>query len=175
MVYRILLLIGLFISNIYASENFNELKTFKAEFTQLVTNESKKTIEYNGEVFIKNNGKVLWKYKTPIIKNVYVIENIAIVDEPELEQAIYTSLEKSIDILKLLKDAKKIDDNLYKASLNDVDYFITLKENKVSSLSYKDQLANSISINFSKIEQNSEISDELFIFLAPDYYDIIKK
>ena len=45
-------------------------------------------ITYQGEVFIKNSGQILWKYKTPVVKNVYIDNNMAIVDEPELEQAI---------------------------------------------------------------------------------------
>ncbi len=175
MVYKILIVTSLFISNVFASIDFDKLKSFEAEFIQTVTNESQKTIEYKGEVFIKSSGKVLWRYKTPIEKNVYILGNIAIIDEPELEQAIYTSLEKSIDIIKLLKDSKKIGDDLYKAKLYEVDYFITLKDDKISSLSYKDELANSISIDFSKIKQNSEISDSIFTFFPPDYYDIIKK
>lgn len=49
----------------------------------------------------------MWKYKTPVVKNVYIENNMAIVDEPELEQAIFTTLENEINILKLLKEAKK--------------------------------------------------------------------
>lgn len=175
MVYRILLLTTVFVSSLFASINLSDLKSFKADFTQIVTNESNKTIEYKGEVFIKNSGKVLWQYKTPIIKNVYLVDDMAIVDEPELEQAIYTKLEQAINIIKLLKEAKKIDTNLYQSRLYEVDYFITLKDEKISSLAYKDQLANRILINFSNIEQNGEISDELFKFLPPKHYDIIEK
>ena len=175
MVYRILLITGLLVSSVFASMKLDELKSFKADFTQEVTNESNKTIEYKGEVFIKNTGKVLWKYKTPIIKNVYLVDNVAIVDEPELEQAIYTSLEKSIDIIKLLKEAEKIDTDLYKSTLYNVNYFITLKDGKIQSLAYQDQLANRIAINFSSIEQNKDISDEIFKFIPPQEYDIIKK
>jgi len=175
MVYRFILVTTIFVSSVFASINFEELKTFKSEFTQLVINESGKTISYKGEVFIKNNGKVLWKYKTPIVKNVYLIDDLVIVDEPELEQAIYTKLEKEINMLKLMKEANKIDKDLYKANLYNTNYFITIKDDKIKSLSYQDELSNKISINFSDPEQNVEIKDQIFIFLAPKHYDIIEK
>jgi outer membrane lipoprotein carrier protein len=175
MVYRILILVIVFVSSLSASINLDNLKSFKASFTQTIMNETNKTIVYKGDVFIKNSGKVLWKYKTPIIKNVYVINNVAIIDEPELEQAIYTTLENSIDMLKLLKEAKKINENIYQTNLYNRNYMITMKEDKIYSLSYVDELENKILIVFNEAEQNIEIEDDLFQFLPPDYYDIIKK
>ncbi|PLY05148.1 MAG: cell envelope biogenesis protein LolA [Arcobacter sp.] len=175
MVYKVLFILLLSISSMFGTIKFDELKSFRANFVQTVANESGKTIEYKGKVFIKNNRKVLWKYETPIIKNVYVLENIAIVDEPELEQAIYTTLENSIDMIKLLKNAKKIEENKYQTKLYNIDYIISIKNDKINSLSYTDELANKIVISFLDAEQNIEIEDDLFNFLAPDFYDIIKK
>ncbi len=175
MVYRNLLLVLLFASNIFGATKLEDLKSLKANFIQTIISQSNKTIEYKGELFIKNSGKVLWKYQTPIIKNVYVINNVVIVDEPELEQVIYTTLEKNIDMLKLLKEAKKIDKNKYLATLYEVEYLIQMNENKISSLSYKDELENKIVITFLKSEENIEIKDEIFQFLPPKYYDIIEK
>jgi len=175
MVYRIFLVIGLFISLAFASFDKENIRSFEADFLQTVTNESGKTIEYKGKVFIKNNGKVLWKYFEPVVKNVFLIDDLVIVDEPELEQAIYTKLEKSIDMIKLLKEAKKIEENLFESNLYDVEYLIKIKDDKISSLSYKDELANSIEIKFLNNKQNIEIKDSVFQFLPPDYYDIIEK
>ncbi len=175
MVYRVLFSFLVVALNLLASGNLSNLKSFKADFIQIIMNESKKAIEYKGKVFIKSSGKVLWKYEIPIIKNVYILEDSVIIDEPELEQAIYTTLEKEIDILKLLKNAKKVKENLYKTKLYEVDYFLTLDNNKIKSLSYQDELANKVSINFFNIEENREIEESIFNFLAPDYYDIIKK
>lgn len=175
MVYKNILIVLIFISNIFASTNLEDLKSLKASFIQTITSPSNKTIEYKGELFIKNNGKVLWKYKSPIIKNVYVINDVVIVDEPELEQVIYTTLEKNIDMLKLLKEARKVDENKYLATLYEVEYFIKMNENKILSLSYKDELENKILITFLKSEENIEIKDEIFQFLPPEHYDIIEK
>jgi outer membrane lipoprotein carrier protein len=175
MVYKNILIVLIFVSNIFASTNLEDLKSLKANFIQTITSKSNKTIKYKGELFIKNNGKVLWQYKSPIIKNVYVINDIVIVDEPELEQVIYTTLEKNINMLKLLKEAKQIDENKYLATLYEVEYLIQMNENKILSLSYKDELENKILITFLKSEENIEIRDEIFQFLPPEHYDIIEK
>lgn len=175
MVYKVLIVLLILISNINASISDENIKTFRANFFQTVTNESGKSIEYQGEVYIKNNGKILWKYVTPILKNVYLIDDMVIVDEPELEQVIYSRLEKSIDILKLIKDAKQIEENLYESILYNRKYTIKTKDGKISLLTYKDELENKVSINFDNIEQNIELDDSFFQFIAPADYDIIEK
>ncbi|AXH15264.1 cell envelope biogenesis protein LolA [Malaciobacter mytili LMG 24559] len=174
MFYRFIFILGLFFSFLNANI-FTDIKSFKAQFIQTITNSSSSNIEYKGEVFIKSNGKILWKYKTPVIKNVYINQNFAIVDEPELEQAIFTSLEREINIIKLLNNAKKIDENNYKAKVYNIEYNIFVKNNQISSISYSDELENKVLISFFDIQQNIVIDDMIFKFAAPDYYDIIRK
>lgn len=175
MVYKILSIFCMFFTFSYASINIKNLKTFQADFVQNIKSNTGKKIEYKGKVYIKNTGKILWRYKTPIEKNVYVLNNFAIVDEPELEQAIYTELENEINIIKILQTAKKVKKNIYKASIDKVDYFIEFKENKIEKIKYKDKLENDVFISFNNSVLNSNIKDSLFKFTAPKYYDIIRK
>jgi outer membrane lipoprotein carrier protein len=151
------------------------LDSFKASFTQVITSSSKNVIEYKGEVFIKKSGKILWKYETPVVKNVYINNDFAIVDEPELEQAIFTQLDSEINIIKLLNSSKKSAENSYTTNIDDVDYSIKTSNDKIQEITYKDKLENSVDIKFSNVVQNSDISDEIFKFEVPDSYDIIKK
>lgn len=175
MVYRFVIAMSLFILSASGSLIDGDIKTFKANFVQNIVNESGINVEYKGEVYIKNNGKVLWKYFYPIIKNVYLSENIAIIDEPELEQAIYTKLEKSIDIFKLINESKQIEKNLYESKLYGKKYLIKTENKKISQVSYSDEFENQIVIKFDKIEDNIDLDDNFFQFIAPDYYDIIEK
>lgn len=175
MVYKLFSVTLILSSFLFASFNKDELKSFEAKFLQKVTNESGKTIEYRGDVFIKNSGKVLWKYYKPITKNVYILEDLVIVDEPELEQAIYSKLEKSLNIINLLKNANKLDENLFEATLYEVKYLIKIQNEQITSLSYKDELSNKVTIDFSEINQNDDISDDIFRFMPPKNYDIIEK
>ncbi|MFK2821903.1 LolA-like outer membrane lipoprotein chaperone [Arcobacter sp. YIC-80] len=171
----LLLIACLIVSN--ASINIEKLDTYKSDFTQSIKSTTGKTIEYKGAVFIKKDGKILWKYKTPIIKNVYVLNNFVIIDEPELEQAIYTTLETEVNIIKLLEGAKKLEKNNYLANYQNVDYIIKTsnEENKIDTISYKDKLENSVTINFTDSKINVKIEDNIFKFTAPEYYDIIRK
>ena len=175
MFYKIFIgLIFLAISSI-ASTDIRNLDSFEAKFTQIITSNSKNVIEYKGEVFIKKSGKILWKYKTPVTKNVYIDGNFAVVDEPELEQAILTQLESEIDIIKLLNNSKKVSENLYTTNIDDVDYSIKTVNDKINQITYKDKLENSVDIKFSNVVQNGNISDDIFKYEVPDTYDIIKK
>ena len=158
-----------------ASNDIRNLDSFKASFTQVITSNSQNKIEYKGEVFIKKNGKILWKYKTPVVKNVYINGDFAIVDEPELEQAIYTQLESEINIIELLNNSKKVDSNNYATSIDDVDYLIKTSSEKIEEIKYKDKLENNVDIKFSNVIQNGEISDLIFKFEPPKDYDIVKK
>ncbi|BAK73271.1 MAG: LolA-like outer membrane lipoprotein chaperone [Arcobacter sp.] len=177
MFYKSLILLVLFCISCVASSDIRNLDSFKASFTQIITSSSNNIIEYKGEVFIKKSGKILWKYETPVVKNVYINNDFAIVDEPELEQAIFTQLESEINIIKLLNTSKKMDNDTYSTNIDDVEYLITLSKNdeKIKEIKYKDKLENNVEIKFSNVIQNGEISDEIFKFIVPEYYDIIRK
>ncbi|WP_320034226.1 LolA-like outer membrane lipoprotein chaperone [Halarcobacter sp.] len=175
MFYRMFLFCVLLLIPAWANIDFEKIKTFKADFVQTITNESGKEIIYKGKIFVKNSGKVLWKYIEPIKKDVYIIGQNVIIDEPELEQAIFTSLEKSIDILQLIKDAKKLRENLYEAQLYDNIYYIEVIDNSVKQIFFKDELSNKVLIEFHNNVENIDIDDSIFIFTAPDYYDVIEK
>lgn len=175
MFYKLIFSVMFCLSIQLSANVFSTIKSFQASFEQTITNSSKTTITYKGEIFIKDDSKILWRYKTPIVKNVYILDNFAIIDEPELEQAIYTSLDKEINLFKILQEAKQVDANHYQATLNDMRYTIKLIDNQITSISYKDELENSVSIHFSKITQNHAIDAEIFQFFPPVSYDIIRK
>ena len=86
MFYKLIFTLFIFSSFCFSSNDIQNLKSFQSKFTQTITSSSSDIITYQGEVFIKSSGQILWKYKTPIVKNVYIENNMAIVDEPELEQ-----------------------------------------------------------------------------------------
>ncbi len=175
MFYKVVLVLLISVLPSFADFDFTKLKSFKSRFVQTVTNSSNKKVQYRGNVFIKNTGKILWQYKSPIIKNVYIIDGVAIIDEPELEQAIYTKLEKDINIIKLLEKAKEIKSNLYETKIYNTSYLIGINKSKISFLSYEDELQNRVKIEFVDVYQNIKLDDSIFQFLLPKYYDIIER
>jgi len=175
MVYKALLLSFMFISSSFAVDNLKNIKTFQADFVQTINNQSNKTISYDGKVFIKNSDKVLWKYLKPIEKNVFLLNDVVVIDEPELEQVIYTRLKEEINILSILQDSKKVSENTYESFFYKRKYELLIEKNKIKQISYKDELDNKIVIKFNNIVQNQEIPNDFFRFIPPSYYDIIKK
>ena len=177
MFYKIIISSTLFCLSCFGANDIKNLDSFKANFSQIITSTSDNIIEYKGEVFIKKSGKILWKYKTPVEKNVYINDNFAIVDEPELEQAIFTQLESEINIIKLLNNSKKINENSYITNIEDIDYLIKTSkdDDKINYIKYKDKLENDVEIKFSNVVQNGEIADGIFKFTVPSNYDVIRK
>ena len=175
MFYKLIFMTLFIICSNLVAQDIEEIKTFEAKFTQIIVNVTNKKIEYKGKIYIKEPSKILWKYESPIIKNVYIIKDFAIIDEPELEQAIFTSLKKEINIVKLLENAKKIKENTYLTSMYDVDYKIVIENSRIKSIQYKDEIENSITILFSDIIQNHDLDETIFKFKAPKGYDIIRK
>ena len=89
----------------------------------------------------------------------------------------YEELESEINIIKLLNGSKKVNENSYTTNIDDVDYLIKTSkdDNKISYIKYKDKLENDVEIKFSNVVQNGEISDEIFKFVVPEHYDVIRK
>ncbi|OCL87102.1 Outer-membrane lipoprotein carrier protein precursor [Aliarcobacter thereius] len=176
MFYRTLIIMLFIINFSQASVNeLKNLKTLQANFIQTIDSSNGTKIEYRGYLYIKNSGKILWSYKEPILKNVFVDGKMVIIDEPELEQAIYTNLENQVDILKLLNDAKHIKDNLYKTTIENIEYDIILNNKKIDKISYKDELENNIEIRLENTIYDEDINDNIFIFILPSNYDLIRK
>lgn len=177
MFYKSIFWVFFLLSSSFAATSFSfeNLETFKANFIQTIKSTQNNSIEYKGDVFIKSSGNILWKYKTPIEKNVYVNKKYVIIDEPQLEQAIFTSLQDDINLIEILKKAKKISNNEYLAVIDGVDYKVQINNQSISNIEYKDKLENSININFTNTVNNSTIDNKIFKFSAPEYYDVIRK
>ena len=160
---KALIIIFILLCNLLATNL--SVQTYQANFIQLITNPSNKTIKYEGKIYIKQPTKMLWQYKTPIRKNVYMNKLRVIIDEPELEQAIFTQLTDEINLIDFLNNPDLVDDK----------YKLTFKEKLLTQIEYSDEMENNIIVKFTNIKLNEKISDQLFQFIAPLDYDIIKK
>lgn len=175
MFYKVIFVVMFVLSVFLEASPLNNIKSFDADFEQKIINPSKKEILYSGHLYLKDPYYILWQYKEPIKKSVYIVNDFAIIDEPELEQAILTKLKNEIDILNLIKNAKEISKNRYEADIYDVKYYLFTKDNRISKIEYKDALENNVIITFFNVKQNGHIDDDLFKFLPPENYDIIRK
>lgn len=169
-------IVFLLISNtVLFSNDFLNVKTFEASFTQTIINPSGNEVKYNGLLHIQEPDKIKWQYKDPIEKFVYVKKNSVTIIEPELEQAIITRIDQEINILNLLKNAKKISTNHYVSLFNNVEYSLTLENKKLKKIAYQDEIENNVIITFTNVQQNHKINKDIFLFTIPFEFDIIKK
>ncbi|MGB3751425.1 MAG: LolA-like outer membrane lipoprotein chaperone [Arcobacteraceae bacterium] len=173
--FKTIIVYVLLLSTFVFANDFRDLKTFEASFTQKITNPSGNEVAYNGLIFIKEPNKIKWQYNDPIKKFVYIKKYTVTIIEPELEQIIVTNLDKEINIINLLKNAQEISINEYKSNFNNIEYSLTLKNGQLQKISYQDEIENDVVISFFDVKQNEKIDDEVFKFIIPDYYDVIRK
>jgi len=131
---------------------FNFPKEFKAKFTQFIYSKNKK-LTYKGIVILKNN-EIYWQYNFPNLKKIWIKDKVYVY-EPDLMQ-VTVSKKPKLNLFKILKNAKKLDKNLYIAISNKKEiYFVYDKTLKKAW--YKDSLGNKVEIYFSKLEKNIKI------------------
>ncbi len=173
---KIFILIFTIYLNLIANSNVKNLESFKATFKQTITNKNGKKLHYTGEFYAKKNNLALWKYKTPIKKIIYYYKNSITIVEPDLEQAIITAVNKKDNLLKIIKDAKRVAEDRYIATCCDMHYNIfTDKNGGVRKIVYKDKLGNTNSIIFENREINKNIKNSLFRPKVPEDFDIITR
>ena len=154
---------------------FTNLETFQANFTQSIINNSGKEIRYSGMMYAKKPYHIYWKYSEPIEKNVYLNKKEVVIIEPELEQVIVSELDSEINILELLKDAKKLAHNQYISKLGNTEYSILLRNDKLSRITYVDEIDNKVIIYFENSLQNKVLNKDIFKYTIPEEFDIIQK
>jgi len=154
--------------------NINNINSFEADFTQKIVDDQNKTIIYNGHIQAKKPQYALWKYTKPINKSVYILENKAIIVEPELEQAILKKIDKNFDFFELIQNATKISNNKYLTHYNNTTFIIGTNNGIITSISYKDEFENKVIIDFMNQIENNTMDEKIFTPTIPDDYDVIR-
>jgi outer membrane lipoprotein carrier protein len=169
---KVLISVIIFITISFA--NIFDIKTYQGDFTQTITNNSNKEITYKGRLYFNSNGNILWRYYNPN-KNVFINQKEIIIDEPELEQVIISTINTDSNLIKILKQSKKIDNKTYTNKINNINYTIKTYENMLQAIFYTDELNNKIKIVFKNGKINKNIKKNIFVFNLPANYDIIRK
>ena len=141
---------------------------FRADFTQTITSD-KKTLNYKGELYLKNN-LIYWHYTKPIEKKIWITDKKVYVYEPDLYQ-VTISKRPQLDLIKIVKNAKKIEGNEYLAQIDKKKiYFIFTKT--LNKLWYEDEVGNLITIKFNN-QSKKELNSSLFKPQFPSDVDFI--
>jgi len=159
---------------IFSFAEILNINSFEADFKQVITNSEANKLYYTGHIKAKKPLYALWDYSTPSSKLIYVLDKKVTIIEPDIEQVIIKNIGISIDFFTILKHAKKIAVDTYIASFQSIKYTIKIKNKNLVSISYKDELDNSINIIFTHQKYNLIMQRKEFIPLIPQEFDIIQ-
>lgn len=150
--------------------------SFSANFTQKITSQKGKIINYSGKMLLNNTGELKWSYKNPTKKEVCSNGNDFTIVDHDLEQVSFYLLNKALDLIEILKNAKHYKGNLYIANYQDRNYTFSLdKTGKIDQIAYKDELDNIVNIHFQNMVYKDTLnSDKLMTCPYPDSFDIIR-
>ncbi len=172
---KLLALSALFLTSTISANSLN-IQSLESNFRQSIINDQNAKIIYTGKMYAtQTKNQALWEYNTPIIKQIYYKGGKLVIIEPELEQAIYAKLDKVPNVLKLLKSAKKISQNILQTRFNGLTYKITTAGNQIEKISYTDEMQNKVVISFTNEIVNQGIDSSRFSYKIPADYDILEQ
>ncbi|MFP4332599.1 MAG: LolA-like outer membrane lipoprotein chaperone [Campylobacterales bacterium] len=152
-----------------------EFDTLKSKFAQTITSLEGSKIDYSGEIYIKAPTDVLWIYKEPTLKKIFVNSQRILSYEPILEQATIINIDETNSLTEILSSAKKTDSNNYITNIDGIEYTIELDKNSLpSTISYSDKLKNSVTITFLNPQADVDINSSVFNPSLPQGTDIIR-
>lgn len=161
--FLITLLVG--VSSLSYAEEIMKFTTLSASFTQTVTDKTVHT--YQGTLVIQKPFKAVWRYTKPIAREIYIDKGSVTTYEPRLSQATVSSVDKSINVVGILKMASKVKDGLYRASYDKKDIFITTEDGVIDTIKYTDPLGGNVTIKLSNVVLNSPLKQETLSFIPP--------
>jgi len=169
---RIFIIFCLILSNIYA---LGAIKTFNSDFIQSVKNPSGSKVEYTGNIVIDTDSKVAWFYKTPVEKNIYILNKAVTIIEPQIEQVIFTKHNIQIDLFSIIEKASTKKEN-FTHKVDSQNYNIKVaKSGDITGIEYLDEFENNVTITFTNTHYNKKINQDIFEFTIPSSYDILYK
>ncbi|MCI5968042.1 LolA-like outer membrane lipoprotein chaperone [Helicobacter sp.] len=157
------------------AKDLQVIQSFSANFEQRVHSFEGQgsVLKYTGTLKALAPTSVLWKYEVPIPKEIYIHNATMIIFEPKLKQAIFTQLQENMDLLSLLKNAKKVKDNHYEAEILQQKYTLLLENGILKEVHFSDGFANKVEILFSNIVVDGKMDTEIFEFNPSSDIDII--
>ncbi|MDQ7045388.1 MAG: LolA-like outer membrane lipoprotein chaperone [Sulfurimonas sp.] len=156
----------------YAS--LDTINSFKADFTQSVTDDKNATLQYSGNLSAQKPQNAVWHYLLPIQKDVYIDRFRVSIVEPEIEQVIIRRIQTKFDFFHMIKNAKKIDANRYEAYYEESKFIIDMQNKLIKKISYQDTFENTVIIVFTNQEQNVKMNEDIFTAVYPLDYDVIR-
>lgn len=180
-------------SEVKLKEFHKQVKSFQAEFSQVLLDENKKVLQTaNGVFYLMRPGKFRWNYVKPDVQQIVSNGKKIWIYDQELEQVTIKSLKKgigktparvlteSVDLEKefKIKDLGKI------SGLSWVELtpkskeseFLSVKigfDKSLRKMELDDKLKQKTKIDFTNLKINPELKKQIFVFKIPKGVDVI--
>lgn len=150
-------------------------EAFKANFMQQIKNPKGKIIRYRGVIYFNAPDTTKWYYNSPTKKEVCSSDGKLVIIDHDLEQAEYYTIEKGVNLAKILAKAKQYKGNTYVTKYKGKYYTIVVnKKGQVTQIAYKDNLGNTVNIFFTNIQyRKTPFPLNKFLCIRPINYDTI--
>lgn len=173
---------------------YNNVKSFSADFTQVVMDESLTTLqESTGKLWIKRPGRFRWDYLEPFKQYIIADGKKIWVYDIELKQATYRDMDGALGntpafllggsgslkknfILKSLGKQGKLEWVQMKPKNSDGGYEdirIGFEKGKIRMLEMVDSFGQTTRVTLSKNRENKKISKKLFSFKPPKGVELV--
>ena len=197
----IFILVPLGTTSLHAGEKENpldnflhNLNSFKADFTQTLSNERGDILETSsGEVYMQNPGKFRWVYKDPYSQLIITDgETLWIYDE-DLEQVTIRDISKTIDKTPaaVISGQENINEHYVSIDMGNIEGYdwieltprdienqyssvrLGFNKNELGMMVLFDNLGQTTRIDFLNPVRNQHFEGPLFTFEIPDNVDVI--
>jgi outer membrane lipoprotein carrier protein len=150
--------------------------SFSATFVQKVTTPQKKLTRYTGSVLLNRSREFLWRYRTPTKREICGDGSRVRIVDHDLEQVTVYKVGSLLDLMQLLKRAKRYRNDIYLTRYHGTRY--TLKVNQkgqLEQIAFQDDLDNIVNVHFHQIRYGSvPVSQEKLRCHVPKSYDVIR-
>lgn len=150
-----------------------DIKTFRADFIQVIKGDDGQQVIYKGKFEAKAPSFAKWIYIKPLKKEIYIDGQDVVIYEPNLAQATMSRLKENADFISILKKATLSGDGKYRSKVGNTSYELTLKDKKPYLLQFVDEFGNQIEMKFTNVSINIPINEKDFIFIPTSDVDII--
>lgn len=175
------------------SEFFASLKTYSADFTQVVDNpQLGVAAESAGSILIEKPGRFYWEYRSPYVQKIIANGKKLWIYDEDLEQVSIKTLDKTIGQTPavLLSQNVPVQDsfNFGKSENKDGIHWVTLlpkdtdagftrievglRQENLASMVVIDQLGQATRMTFSNTRKNAKIDRSKFQFTPPKGADV---
>lgn len=174
---------------------FQNVKTFSASFTQVITDAQQNTIQQSsGRLWIKRPGRFRWDYKLPYKQQIVADGKQLWVYDIDLQQVTHRKLDQALGQTPamLLAGSGRLRDNFSVKKLgvkqglewvqmtpkSDSSYDIIrvgFDKGKLNTLEMVDGFGQTTRVILTRVNENGSISDRKFKFNPPKDVDVVRQ